>query len=68
LLRLQIWLHFYAGATLILSFWLLRARRSAHAGSVRPIPSLGPERGGHRGWRRDALVVLPLIAEAGKSC
>lgn len=67
LLRLQIWLHFYAGATLILSFWLLPglvARltpvpfgRFLH--SVRNAVVTAAAAG-------DALVVLPLIAEAGK--
>ena len=67
LLRLQVWFHFYIGATLLATFWLLpglvalvttvplgrffQAMRSALVTAA----AAG-----------DALVVLPLIVEAGK--
>jgi Na+/H+-dicarboxylate symporter/ABC-type amino acid transport substrate-binding protein len=67
LLRLQIWFHFYAGVTLLMSFWFLPGlvalltpipyTRFLHA--VRNAVVTAAAAG-------DALVVLPLVVEAGK--
>jgi Na+/H+-dicarboxylate symporter/ABC-type amino acid transport substrate-binding protein len=67
LLRLQIWLHFYAGVTLIVSFWLLPGL-VARLTSIRYGRFLRSVRSAvvTAGAAGDALVVLPLIVEAGK--
>jgi len=67
-LRLQLWVHFYAGGTLLLTFWVLPslvARMTAvpfarflevMRGAIITAAAAG-----------DALVVLPIVAEAAKA-
>lgn len=67
LLRLQIWFHFYAGVTLLMSFWFLPGLVAL----LTPIPYgrfLRVVRNAvvTAAAAGDALVVLPLIVEAGK--
>jgi Na+/H+-dicarboxylate symporter len=67
LLRLQIWFHFYAGVTLLMSFWFLPGLVAL----LTPIPYgrfLRAVRNAvvTAAAAGDALVVLPLVVEAGK--
>jgi len=67
LLRLEIWLHFYLGGSLLLSFWLLPGL----VARLTPVPYgrfLQSVRNAviTAAAAGDALVVLPLITEAGK--
>jgi Na+/H+-dicarboxylate symporter/ABC-type amino acid transport substrate-binding protein len=67
-LRLQLWFHFYAGGTLLITLWVLPSL-VARLTDVSYGQFLGAMRGAiiTAAAAGDALVVLPLIAESAKT-